>query len=76
MNTRIPSTKRSKSPTRCYFIPDGQGGVLRVLLGKPPTEETIAALQELKAMAVKAAEERGMAGISPVFADFLRRAKG
>ena len=60
---RIPATKRSKPTTRCYSIPDGQGGTMRVSLGKPPTERTIAALQELAAIARKAVQERG--DISP-----------
>lgn len=60
----------------CYTIPDGAGGTMRVRLGQPPTERTVAALQELARVARKAADERGMLGISPTFAAFLRRNLG
>ena len=78
MSTRLRTpTKRVKRVAAvCYTIPDGAGGTMRVQLGQPPTERTIAALQELARMTRKAADERGMMGISPVFSAFLRRNLG
>lgn len=64
---------RNFQRTECYSIPDGEGGTFKVQLSKPPTEQTIASLQELAATVRKAAEERGQAGVSPAFASFLRR---